>query len=395
MAHKKISIAVISDLHCHGPQDLENGQLESYLIAGKPRVPIEQHPAQALVDLVKRSEIKADVIICCGDMANKASQIGLSTAYDILRADLLPTLGSKALLCTLGNHDVASRSSDPFAIAKNTHPDFPVSDPIAKNQFWAEGFCLQRFDDLVDFLILNTAHNHWNEALAETGTFEVSSISALDRYLTKESPAPVRIVVLHHHPILYPSSKLHSESILTTGATLVECLSKHGFKVIIHGHRHLPRVCRQIVGGNEILVFCAGSFSAMLTEDRSITRNVFHLCELIFDTHTRNIHGNIKTWEYSISEGWNPTTKRSSQLPHIANFGPLPSDNLGLVIANYCSSNKVEYLDKGCLMNIAPSLDYLLPDESDKLSKELETNHNLRLIYDGNEFLGVWRLPNG
>jgi 3',5'-cyclic AMP phosphodiesterase CpdA len=121
-----LSIAIASDLHCHHKPDGETQ--ESFLLIGSPRVPPGGHPIQSLIELAKKFHLQADVLICPGDVANRAQREGLSTGMDFL-LELKRGLNCSSLMCTLGNHDVNSgkkESSDPFELPRMIHPSFPL-----------------------------------------------------------------------------------------------------------------------------------------------------------------------------------------------------------------------------------------------------------------------------
>ncbi len=384
--NKKVSIAVLSDLHCHAQNELPNGTTESYLIAGSPGVPTQNHPIQALIKLIKEKGLKADVIVVCGDLANRASRAGMSYVWDQLRADLQPNLQASIICWTIGNHDVASREleGDPFEKAKHIHQDFPFGCETDNNRYWTDGFCLKRLVGLADFLIINTAHDHYNEVKARSGSFNQDKLKKLDEYLTNECSSPFKVAVFHHHPIIYSSPIPEANSVLPSGQDLIDVLAKHDFKFIIHGHRHQPHISRIVAFGRNIFILCAGSFSARLDAIGTITRNLFHMVNLEIDDN-QEISGALQSWEYHFGEGWEATSKKSGRIHHIVNLGPPPDSTSAQLIADLFEKEPtLRLLQDPELIRVSPTIKYMLPDEIDKLTNELRTKSNLELKLDEN-----------
>ena len=378
----RIRIAVLSDLHCDCSTD-SSGKKESFLSVGSPRVPSGRHPIQALVDLAVNENMSADVILCPGDMTNKISVPGLSHAWDCLRNDVKNAFNANAVFCTLGNHDVSSRSTStsPFDAAKYIHPEFPFKNQEDRNQFWARGFCLQRVSECADILIINSTYDHFNEEAAQHGTFKNEQIMDLDSYLSALTLSDIRVAVLHHHPILHSFINYSSSDVIPTGDQLLDILGKHKFDIVIHGHRHYPRIRRHSVGIHNYHIFCAGSFSAYLSSELSSrTRNVFHIIELFNENGVTT--GVIKTWEFNIGLGWNPTAISSSDFPHMVCLGaPPPCDIKGKILKIF-SSDEITYLNKAELRQENVNIDFLLPDETYTLATELSKNHGLKFEVD-------------
>ncbi len=370
MPDAKLTIAVISDLHCHGPNEYK-GRKKSFLVVGDPRVPEKNHPVQALIDLVRREEIQTDVIICAGDLANESSQVGLSHSWDLLQGELMSALGCDSLVVTIGNHDVTSRKSgDPFRMAKHVHPEFPVQSAEEKDRFWNRGFCTSTHDGKASFVIINTTHDHYDTKSAKRGTFDSGRIEDLDQHLGSTELLPIRIAVLHHHPVLHSIIGHDSSDVLATGDEFLRVLATHGFQMIIHGHRHQPRIRRVSIEGQNMFVLGAGSFSRMLKELSSRTRNVFHIVELQSGTSMSTfVRGHILTWEFNYGDGWNPSTRKSSEFPRRINLGPQATGNLAHELNELFDKNRKLYLPVDYLYSQLDDLKYLLPDEFNGLDR--------------------------
>jgi len=291
-------------------------------------------------------------------------------------------LHSTALVCTLGNHDVASRSmgGDPFASAKRVHLDFPL-EHVLSDQFWAQGFCIKDLGASADVVVINTAYHHYSEKEARSGTFPDSQLVRLDEVLTGRPSPPIRIALLHHHPVLHSFAGFDSADVLPTGDELIRVLAKHRCHMVIHGHKHHPRLHRELVGTTSIFVLASGSLSAYLNELGSRTRNVFHLATIEVPP-AGGLTGTVRTWEFNYARGWNPTSIISSEFPHEARFGPFPATGLGARICNGLRTETASWVAQARLRSLFPELDALIPEELQSLARDIAQSADFRLEFD-------------
>jgi 3',5'-cyclic AMP phosphodiesterase CpdA len=372
-----ICFAIVSDLHCHE----ETFQPpESWLIAGARRKPPGNHPVQALISLIRETSIRADALICPGDLANRISSAGMMQSWDHLR-ELQTELHAALLLATLGNHDVdchKTHNTDPFYIPRNLHQNFPTATDADSANFWANGFYFVGGPNGSDFLILNTVIGHTDEVTAKRGTFDHERIKQLGIALDerennyyKSRDVPYRIAVMHHHPLLHSSTRFSSADVLEFGDQLLSVLSQHGFRFIVHGHRHDPRITRQASGLSDYFVFAAGSFSAILKELSTWTRNLFHVVKLRRDLATGRLIGELLSWEYHKGLGWRKSTTVSAALPHVARFcSPRPDLELQS-IKRRCETATGSLLRASDLNTAFPDLALLLPGELTNVGEAL------------------------
>ena len=318
---KPLTIAIVSDLHCCTSLD---GSRKSFLTAGSKRTPIGQHLVQALLALIEKNKLVADAVICPGDLAHQVCAAGMIQAWDHL-GEIQRKLKSPMLLPTIGNHDVDSRKligPDPFDIPKTIHPEFPRPDSNDKDMFWNRGFYHAKISDRASFIVLNTVIKHNDHASAERGTFANSYIEDMQKYLESEyhekgngSP-PLRIGVMHHHPIVHSTAHFGSPDSLEFGDQLLDVLGDYGFQFIVHGHRHEPRITRHRSRSLAQLIFAAGAFSAQLGELASRTKNLFHHIDLESEGSQYGITGRIRTWEFTFGVGWQEASEQSARIPY-------------------------------------------------------------------------------
>jgi 3',5'-cyclic AMP phosphodiesterase CpdA len=381
-------VAVASDLHCHAPSSDPNDPVDSLLIAGNPRLPSLQHPVQSLIDLIEREHLLANALVCPGDITNAVCSVGLQAGWAAL-AELQRKLDCTHLFATIGNHDVDScgkHSPNAFAFTKNSRPDLPCSGE-KRTKYFEEGFWLEDADKETTFLMVNSAIDHHDMDSAKRGTFNQDRIDNIQKALNQDDwPTYRRIAVLHHHPMLHSLPGNTSNDVLPTGDALLQMLIKEGFHLIIHGHRHHPRI---VTIKNGHAVVAAGSFSAMLRKMGTYTRNMFHIIEI--DACGNQQKGVVRSWEFGYGHGWRKATEQSASIPHVAGYGVSLPSSLSIELA--ASAPKHGELGQTQLLLKYPDLRYLSPDDLETLIKELKINHKVKLNMDQyGEFQGLARI---
>lgn len=369
------SIAIVSDLHCCVSDEHAR---HSFLIAGSKRTPIGQHLVQSLLELIHTNRLNADALICPGDLAHQVCQAGMLQAWDHL-GEIQRKLNSPLLLPTVGNHDVDSRQKrglDPFDIPKSIHPEFPRPHAQENDMFWQRGFYHVVIPRKAAVIVLNTVLEHQDAASAERGTFGINLIAALKEFLApiycrgKNNPL-LRVAVMHHHPIVHSTAHYGSRDALEFGDQILNTLGDFGFRFIIHGHRHEPRITRYRGTSTEQLVFAAGAFSAHLHELATRTKNLFHLVELSAKSDKSRIQGRLRSWEFTFGSGWKKASLQSAAIPHeFALESPEPNLSLDELIS-CCDNAPGNVLRATDVRNKAPKLLSLLPSELANQMKQL------------------------
>jgi hypothetical protein len=107
------------------------------------------------------------------------------------------------------------------------------------------------------------------------------------------------------------------------GERLLQVLEANHYHLVIHGHKHHPRLRYSTSGSRALPVFASGSLSAIISDVLSRSaRNTFHIIELLApDSSLSYIRGSIRTWELSADKGWIESTYQSSGFPKDAGFG--------------------------------------------------------------------------
>ena len=317
-------ISVLSDLHCHANRT--DGNNSSLLVEGF-RVPTNGHPAEALLDLIRKEKLDSDIIVLPGDFTDQADLPGYVVGVHTAR-EIAASLGAKSVFATLGNHDVDSRAKhgkDPFSLATKLFSDFPIFDPAQRAQFFSKdsGFVACDHGN-TRILIINSVVSHVDVEQSERGCFTEVQLENLEKFLTGKAPSEIQIALSHHHPIPHEEMELGDHDLMLGGQELLALLEKHRYHLAIHGHKHHPRFrYNTSESSNGIPVFSAGSFSAVIGGKlvRSL-RNTFHIIDLWpADTEFNYLRGIVRSWELSTNSGWVKTSPIGSGISHSIGFG--------------------------------------------------------------------------
>lgn len=382
----RLRIAVMSDLHC---QLASEGTNDSFLKVGSLRSPASQHPIQALLSLIEEQNLETDVLLVPGDLTNKISLKGLSQAWD-LAAEVGRALASSHVIPVLGNHDVDSRklrNPDPLHFARNLRPGFPLEHAQANARFFSDGCCLIAVRQWAQLVVVNSVVDHFDESSAKRGAFGDARIEALKGILEQGAAAPIRVGVMHHHPVLHSSKFLTENDVIPTGDRLLGALRKNGVGLVIHGHKHHPRLTYAPTDHGEVPVFAAGSFAAMLGAVGTVTRNLFHLVEVeVQNSIERPLCGKILTWEWQLGTGWVSADQHSADFPFATGFGRTHTiDDIATRLVQFVGTQDGRFqFTEGELLKISKDLRYLTPTDYEMLSGVL--------LEDG---LRLWREPKG
>lgn len=353
------------------------------------------NPFAGLLSIISRHGLGADAVICCGDLGDKAHPDAQQYAWAELHK-LKATLRASALLATAGNHDLDSRYAyntfDARGQLQSLVPRFPVDDEVRWLEYWAKNFTTVEICN-TRFLLLNTAAYHGggkeqHEEL-EKGRVSERTIDRIIKDLEAQGERSANILICHHHPYKNDQIKLNDYSEMRDGDVLLNRLSKAnmGPWLVIHGHKHLPRIF-QAPGGNMMpTVFSAGSFAARLfPEYQSVARNEFYMLQLkVPDEHSTvtSLRGKIDAWQWAFGEGWVRPKNGVGLGPHAAFGARVDLGILASTLANTLGKNHsgaaVPWED---VVAIDENVDHLMPDDLDSLLRLLREKHNLRALRD-------------
>jgi predicted phosphodiesterase len=366
-----MKICVISDLHCKFQLKIEENSSTS-LISNKPRIPINQHPVAAFVDLVKRKNITADILICPGDLGDRADEQGIGTAWTLLD-EMNRVLGSKLLLTIPGNHDVNSRKllgKEPFAYIKSFHESFPFANTQLKNSFWEQGYCIIPSQDTL-FLLINTVHDHIDLEKSKKATLTIETLESIGNCLREINldNYKYKLCVLHHHPIKHSNINNYTDSdSVENGDRLIAILKHSNFNLVIHGHKHQPRLVEYL----SLSILAAGCFSSFENLQGTGINTMFHLID--FDTNPNM--GRVHSWEFNITSGW--TQNQNKMFPPETGFGSnIDIDHLASGINSMFLANGNRTILFDDIVSTYKDIQFIVPDKLIQLNTILNQRYQL------------------
>ena len=365
---------IISDMHCKYLQN-PNENLDTFLISNRPRTPISRHPVIALLHLIEKEHITADVLICPGDLGDKSDEQGIISAWGFLE-EIKEKLGAKLLIGIPGNHDINSRKNDqkePFQFIKVFHPGFPVEDEKLKALFWDNAYCFLKKDETL-YLLFNSVHDHTDEKKANQSCILPETLEGIERAFENDpdyDKCPYKIAILHHHPIHHSNiNNWKDTDLIDKGDELVKLLNRLKFQILIHGHKHQPR----IVEYNSLPIFACGSFSSFANLRGTGINNMFHLINL----QENSKKGFIHSWEYDILNGWEQ--KLNKNFPPIVGFGATqsPQDIAKKINEIFEQHNRKAILYDEITVEVE-DVKYLIPEKLIILNDLLNDTYNIKV----------------
>lgn len=360
-----LRIGVVSDLHCHSIEN--NNGIRDSLITDE-EVPIFQDPYKSFLYLIETTKkIEVDILVVAGDLSNKACPVGLKMGYNII-TEISKVLNAEILVTNIGNHDVDSRkiySSDPVKQVKELKPFFPFNSKENFEYFWDNGFQILEFENY-RLLIINTAHNHNDAKKTEHGDISEESLKFLEDNLDKLENNKLGIAVTHHSPIEHSHFNSGITDFMHNGDDLSKIIDKYGFKLLIHGHKHDPRL-RQMPGGvNSPFIFSSGSFSAVRERLLLGGVNTFHVISLNLMGKNKG-QGKIDTWFFTSTKGWNKDI-RNQYFESEVGFGAFTNlDDLSSNIVDFIRSSSNNIVSWSEVVKTFPEIEYLIPTDIEKL----------------------------
>ncbi len=368
-----LRIAVVSDLHClHKSATTASGV--TFLYSNAPKNPVARHPVYALLKLLKDDDsIRADVMICPGDIGDKADEQGIISGWDYLKK-IQKGLEAPHLLATIGNHDVDSRRSHPytnaFQLLQSLEEDYPVD--ASNDHFWSKKFAFIEGEDY-QILVINTCHNHNSKEDANQSVINPETLQAMAAILDKAERKKFRFAFCHHHPVKHSNIDIQYKDgdVIDNGDKLISLLNKYDFQIIIHGHKHDPRLKME----NSLTVFAAGSFSSLMNIKELGADNCFH----VIDLYPFDKKGVIKSWVYAPTRGWEIRSDR--EFPCFTGFGSItPVDQIAEKCNDLFVKESKGILKFSSLKAEIPDISFLIPDEQRKLSEILKSKFGLSLV---------------
>ena len=400
-----LRMAVLTDIHAFSGGE---GIAPSWINLAEDQSNATINPFAGLhAEIAKDASMRADVVICCGDMGDKASPDGQQYVWQEINK-LKEALGASQVLGTAGNHDMDSRFSNSRFDARGQlqalQPPFPVAQNDRWLEYWARNYTVMTVGD-ARFVLLNSSAYHGYQKDKSPPEYLQGRVSdrTLDSLLSQlkdGGKATANILVCHHHPLRNDQIKVEDYSEMQNGDRLINTLidAKVGPWLIIHGHKHLPRILYAPGGNVAPTIFSAGSFSAKLyPEYGDKARNEFYIVDLEIPSAigaVSSLRGSISTWQWTYGNGWNKP-KSGHGLGVGAAFGArvdvaeeatklanaLKASHAGNSItwAAVCATNK--------------EFKHLIPEDLETFLDHLKSDHGLKPLYEPEGRLSLIQVP--
>lgn len=245
--------------------------------------------------------VSLDNIICClgnHDIDWNISQIAEAKIEKELKEGRYETMPEEVRECIVERYRSIAASAArqslerlPNAEARN-HGPIPYTGIFEKEEFIV--------------FVLNTGAFCTKEQRYSHGRLSVEQLEWFDNVSAEYKDDPrKKIVLMHHHPFNYAYPvPVADVSLLEEGADFIDIAIKNGLDIVVHGHRHHPRVeTIQKQMGNPITFLCAGSLTVNAKHrSNGEIPNMIHFLDVDKDKDHYVLHN----YKYTGTEGWKP-----------------------------------------------------------------------------------------
>jgi len=368
---QELTIAIMSDLHCRYGGEGTLDDVGTYLITDLIGVPESRHPIKSLKSVINNESLKADILLCPGDITDKANKQGLVSGWAYVN-EIKVALGNPKTAATVGNHDIDSynlnKSATPDDLLKKLSDSYPTENTDLNNSFWSKNYCIIEQNEFA-LLIINSSYSQTDKEKAKKCEISTSMLEEIEQDIKRISQKP-KICLLHHHPIHHSNIDYADSDFVERGDKLLSVLSINGFSIVIHGHKHDPR----IVIHDEMAVFACGSFSSLMNLKDVGAENTFHLVRLSLTKRK----GKIESWVFGPAYGW--SKKHDTHFPCYTGFGSEMSTDAIATRCNEIFNQKGAPVRYDEIISMVPDIEYLTPTQQKDLARILNTNYSLQFI---------------
>lgn len=376
---------IVSDLHVY-----EKGSTTSERISRDSLITTDESKPNPLTNLLtycEKHSITADVLICPGDLGDKADSAGITHAWTKLK-ELANQVKAKQIFAVSGNHDLDSSLVDnEYDVREHLvhlEPHYPTSDKAQNCHYWTYGYYVST-EINYNLIGINTCHYHgYDPKEIKHGRLSEKTLHKLADELCKLPEKNINILLCHHAPSIFSHHELGEDDFLKLGTELIVELEKRGSDrwMIIHGHKHYPAIYNaQSVSGQPPLVLSSGSLGSTLYDKLTEhTGNQFHMLEFHTDSFKDyGLVGSIDSWEWNGINDWNPPNREIPDIQHYSGFGYTENVvSLSIKIAKQVQNTILKEAD---IEKYFPMLKFMLPVDLLNLRKNLES-HKIGLHLD-------------
>lgn len=391
-----MKLLIVADLHAFQGDRKPLPSLVNFSDADRTAA---SDPLLGLRKLFSEGEIeKPDVLLCAGDLADRADPLALKSAWSEL-SSIQKDFGIPHFVATCGNHDLDSRCQenrfDPKGYLRKLDPSFPLpgygKNAIEQLKYWSNNFSIIEGENWRILTINSCAyHGYGDESKPELEHGRISDhtldeIKSEIKDLDGNMKQKFNICLVHHHLREMRTDSYPDMSRMQGAENLLSLLSKTEFGewFVIHGHVHRGELYGE--GGNSgpVVLSCA-SFSVSLTGDHlNPSANQFYVVEFEApDDGRHRVRGNLKAWDWSASYGWQQASEKKGSIGPLSGFGfrgDIPSFAEDIMEA-VRSKGKVEW---GAALVEFPQLKFFLPSDRENLLMELESDGDIKVSRDG------------
>lgn len=332
---KKLTLAVISDLHVGA-----NARGRDLAPDPSRARALDDRYVEGFCAFVQENHWKPDFLLVPGDATETSQPVEVEGADAALQSIAKAMgLGEDRIAFVPGNHDVdwshlvppdptGLRWAQRYSALRHPAWLFPrISGAGSTSLFEAPYFSVWDWPELL-VIGYNSAWHDDPEKVHHCGHCGEEHLKALRDLLASldlASPRP-KVFMVHHHPVLY-SEPLPDEpelSAMINAENLLSELRSRRFDILVHGHRHFPRVSTHLIdSAAPMLLVGAGTFSLLLPHKWSgIVANQFHLIEIADRwPDTGCLRGRVRSWAYLPTWGWVESNEMSHGIAHEKPFG--------------------------------------------------------------------------
>ncbi len=381
---KILRLAIASDLHAHS----NHAQSPSHLNVSTLDTNPTSHPIEGLLDLIKRKSLKATALLCPGDLGHQADPNGIQYGWTALKR-IAEALESEFFTATAGNHDIDSRflgdDHDPEHILKSLTPTFPFNNEPMDDRYWARAYGIKEHERF-RLLVVNSSAYHGNTPTEKNhGRIDKRTIESLRQDLVREGIRDLNVLLCHHHPHQQSELGLGADDVMKQGQLLLDMLGSgaYGRWLVIHGHKHHPKISYAAGGGGSATVFSAGSLCSTLYPGlQTVARNQFYLIEIDpGQCEELGLVGVVRAWDWALGSGW-IEARDGSGLPSEFGFGTRTDPKL-LARSISSSLHGPDSVSWETLLSAVPPLKYVLPQDLKRIGEELDARFDIKITMSG------------
>lgn len=400
-----VTLAVISDPHVFTGKS--QNESPSWIGMEDDQSNPTVNPFTGVKQLIEDDGLSADLLFCGGDLGDKAVPQAQQYAWEQIN-QIGALLKVEQLLGAAGNHDVDSRFVHNNHDAKGQilalRPKYPTNNEQEWLEYWAQNYTTLNIRG-IRFTLVNSSAFHGYQADGSSpeylnGRITERTLDALKAELEQQGTQPVNLMLCHHHPAKNDIVPITDYSHMINGDRLLNMLDKVdvGPWLILHGHKHIPRVFYAPGGNSSPTIFSAGSFAAkQYPEIQDIARCEFYLLDLVVPDSMGfgAVKGKIRVWQWSYGNGW-IRGKQGNGMGYEAAFGSrVDIDELSRETAEKLvkkhAGQRLKWAD---VVSLEPKIDYLIPSDAKTFERRLTERHDIQCLRDDTGALSEVQVPS-